>query len=373
MSGILTAMAPEAVGKRLKEGVGGDGNNHFELAYNLKIDFQLDTNRLEDLARLLIQKQVKLEPDVVNRVKGLYPQWGQYESEIFQLLKNPNLGYIPEDALWRWRYQTRLNDPLLWPKPDDFVRLSAEEKDADSGATFARRITDLQRKNYGYLMMFLKRFIALGGEITVGSDAQHRAVPGLSYHQELQLLVENAGMSPMQAIVSSTRNPARLLHKEKDLGTLEVGKLADLLLVRGDPLQNIRNLRNIENVIKDGKIMETGYHAGYTNPIPARLESGPGGATAFPVPIITSLTPKATTEGDAEVTVKVKGDKFAPGCVVSFDGRSVPLVSGSVNELTIKLARRDLAQAGTFRIIVTNPRTPGGGPSAPAYFYVKFR
>jgi imidazolonepropionase-like amidohydrolase len=70
----------------------------------------------------------------------------------------------------------------------------------------------------------------------------------------LRLMTE-AGMSPMEAIVASTRTAAACLGMEAELGTLEEGKLADLLVFDGDPLQNIAALEettNIEMVVKNG-------------------------------------------------------------------------------------------------------------------------
>jgi imidazolonepropionase-like amidohydrolase len=73
---------------------------------------------------------------------------------------------------------------------------------------------------------------------------------------ELQMYVERAGLSPMEAIVCATRNNARVLGLEQELGTLQEGKLADLLLVDGDPLEEITLLRDracIVTVLKGGR------------------------------------------------------------------------------------------------------------------------
>jgi imidazolonepropionase-like amidohydrolase len=73
---------------------------------------------------------------------------------------------------------------------------------------------------------------------------------------ELEMYVRKAGLSPMEAIVCATKNNAELLGLEDQLGTLEAGKLADLIVVDGDPLQDISVLRartNISHVFKGGK------------------------------------------------------------------------------------------------------------------------
>ncbi len=63
------------------------------------------------------------------------------------------------------------------------------------------------------------------------------------------------GLSPMDAIRSATLNAAQLLGQERDLGSIAVGKFADLIAVEGDPLQNVELLRDVRGVIKGGKVM----------------------------------------------------------------------------------------------------------------------
>jgi imidazolonepropionase-like amidohydrolase len=79
-------------------------------------------------------------------------------------------------------------------------------------------------------------------------------VIGKGLHKELELMVE-AGISPMEAIIAGTRNAADNLGKANELGTIESGKLADIIAVSGDPLKDIGDTREIKLVIKDGKIL----------------------------------------------------------------------------------------------------------------------
>ena len=74
--------------------------------------------------------------------------------------------------------------------------------------------------------------------------------------KELEIYVK-LGMKPMEAIMTATRNAAHALKMEKELGTVEVGKLADIVAVKGDPLKNIACLqekKNIQMVMKEGRI-----------------------------------------------------------------------------------------------------------------------
>ena len=78
-------------------------------------------------------------------------------------------------------------------------------------------------------------------------------VPGISLHQELRLLVD-AGLTPLQALQSATLNPARVLGWEGSLGTVEPGKLADLVLLDANPLADIGHTRRIRAVVADGRL-----------------------------------------------------------------------------------------------------------------------
>ena len=82
--------------------------------------------------------------------------------------------------------------------------------------------------------------IAMGTDTGVG--------PHGSNVEELRLMVEN-GMTPMQAIVASTMTAAECIHMDRDIGTLETGKLADLLVVKGNPLEDISILEDKSNLL----------------------------------------------------------------------------------------------------------------------------
>jgi len=91
-----------------------------------------------------------------------------------------------------------------------------------------------------------------GAKIVVGShsDVPH-AKRGWAYQRELELLVES-GLTPMQALVAATMENARYFRIADRLGSVEAGKLADIILVEGDPLKNISNMRHIKRVMLNG-------------------------------------------------------------------------------------------------------------------------
>ena len=90
-----------------------------------------------------------------------------------------------------------------------------------------------------------------GGSLWSGAPG---VVIGKAVHKELELLVET-GMSPMAAIVCGTKKTAENLGQGKELGTIETGKLADMIAVSGNPLEQIGKTRDIKMVIKDGVIV----------------------------------------------------------------------------------------------------------------------
>ena len=78
---------------------------------------------------------------------------------------------------------------------------------------------------------------------------------GFSLHDALAEL-NNAGLTPMEALQAATSNPARLLGKEKEFGTVQTGMLADLVVLDADPLQQIANTRRINAVVVNGRLLD---------------------------------------------------------------------------------------------------------------------
>jgi len=95
-----------------------------------------------------------------------------------------------------------------------------------------------------------------GVEFLAGTDTPNPyCFPGFSLHDELARLVE-AGLSPMEALQTATLNPARYFDRLQDVGTVQPGKLADLVLLNANPLQDIHNTTNICAVVANGRFYD---------------------------------------------------------------------------------------------------------------------
>lgn len=112
-------------------------------------------------------------------------------------------------------------------------------------------VTDKARQHAGHHFESFARAAKAGVRIAAGTDAGTPYNPHGDISLELALMVE-LGFPPMQALIAATRNAAVNLDILHELGTIEVGKLADLTLVDGDPLEEIASLRRVKLVVKDG-------------------------------------------------------------------------------------------------------------------------
>jgi hypothetical protein len=121
--------------------------------------------------------------------------------------------------------------------------------------SFGRRPEDVEiaGRQWTASMNVLRALHRAAVPIVAGTD---QAVPGHSLHRELELYVE-AGFTPMEAIQAATVVPARAMRLEKEVGTLAAGKRADLIIVEGDPLTDIRAIRRLASVMTAGRLYET--------------------------------------------------------------------------------------------------------------------
>ena len=122
------------------------------------------------------------------------------------------------------------------------MRNDSEEVEGD-----ARRIFDIARAN-------TRRAHKMGVGIVCGTDSGGPGgLHGAGVPREIEIINE-CGLTPMQSIQAATRNAADCIGQSANLGKVEKGKLADVIVVAGDPLRDISNLRKIDLVVRDGVV-----------------------------------------------------------------------------------------------------------------------
>ena len=285
---------------------------------------------------------------------------------------NPTLTRgTPESREWFDEVKRLLEDPV-----SHFITAARRESwlDAIESADTEEYPSRMRRRaeSLAKVREFIRRFAGAGGKVVTGPDSGPRSSPtniaGLAMAVEMEGLV-NAGLTPMQAILASTKWSAELLHKEGDLGTVEPGKLADLIIIEGDPLADIRAVSKVETVILDGKVVDTRLDPNFRNPLPRTFyvdtpleDRGPE---------LSKISPGTARAGNAGLTIELTGEGFTPRTIVRFDTTDLP--TQFVNDSTVRavLAGGLLRNAGTYAITAVNPGS-GGGPSNTSYFLVNF-
>lgn len=117
---------------------------------------------------------------------------------------------------------------------------------------------DLNRKMFALQLKVVKQLHQSGVKLLAGTDFPNPyCFPGFSLHDELQLMVQ-AGLTPLQALQTATINPAQFIGNIKDYGTVESGKVANLVLLSSNPLDDIRNTKTISGVLVNGKYLNSG-------------------------------------------------------------------------------------------------------------------
>jgi imidazolonepropionase-like amidohydrolase len=144
-----------------------------------------------------------------------------------------------------------LNQPIDTFEPG--IRKVARELETPLGGFgSAPEFAAQRRRQFDEEVAIVGRLHRAGIPIVAGTD---QSVPGHSLHREIELYVK-AGFSPLEALQAATVVPARVMGKESDSGTIEPGKRGDLIVLDGNPLDDIHNTRRIYRVVTGGRVFD---------------------------------------------------------------------------------------------------------------------
>lgn len=170
---------------------------------------------------------------------------GTWQTPTFTVLRA--LAFLDDPAF--------TGDPRMKYMPP-FVRSFWNPKNSPTMKQLTAEDFASQKKLFARQLEMVGAMQRAGVGILAGTDTLNPYVfPGFSLHDELGLLVK-AGLTPMQALQAATRNPAKYLDKLDSVGTVEKGKLADLVLLDADPLADISNTKKIAAVIVGGRLLD---------------------------------------------------------------------------------------------------------------------
>ena len=187
-----------------------------------------DQQRCESLIKLLAQNQTWQVPTLAWQRGGTF-------LDQRDLKHDPLDKYVP--AYWRDVTWHRFTDEMM---PD-----------------LLRDPLALRQDYFAHNLQIVGAMHRAGVPFMAGTDTAPGVyiVPGFSLHDELANFVE-AGFTPMEALQTATSNPARFLGMEASFGAVEPGKIADLVLLSANPLEDIRNTRKISIVVANGHIFD---------------------------------------------------------------------------------------------------------------------
>jgi imidazolonepropionase-like amidohydrolase len=196
-------------------------------------------------------------PEGTGYMSKLDVQSGPVHDMILDLVKHhvALTSTLPIFEMWvpgRPSIQQRVLDVLSPDARTLFLSTKLQQSDGASIQTWYHSDYSPQRAAFKKEMEFEYAFVRAGGILLAGEDPSWPGVvAGFGDQRELELLVE-AGFSPLEAIRIATWNGAQYLGERQRIGSLAVGKQADLIVIAGDPSRKIEAIENVEIVFKDG-------------------------------------------------------------------------------------------------------------------------
>ena len=303
----------------------------------------------DDLTLLAAMDTAKADAAIAQMVKkGVY----------FDSLLRSGLNFAHKEKFQQQDMDLLLNTPALRYIPLNY-RLGIIKEYNQVGLYWfddlpAERKAEV-RKGYANAVEFTRRYAKAGGKMITGSDTI--STGGLSLHQSLEILSREVGLSPMDALLTVMKHPVDL-YKLKDVGSVQAGKIADLIVLSKNPLEDIRNTRSIDHVIQNGEVRETFFHPDFINPVPRPDPERT--SHLFTSPIINSVAPRMARQGGADTTITISGTGFLPYSTAYFKEMPLATTFKSRFELSAVVPDRLLTEVGTFPIHVENPEGPVG-------------
>ena len=283
---------------------------------------------------------------------GAYYQTENFDAVIGAMVER-NVAWTPTIAKWlrplspsAKRFRDRENEILNDPNADLPAAVRAVTDNSYDKLLKRYKPEQLEQAKIGYekASEFIRRFVQAGGILKEGSDPP-RGMAALLMHQALVMDVE-AGVPPMTAIQAATLNVARTFRKDKDYGSVERGKVADLSIVDGNPLEDIWMTQNVKMVIIDGNVIDIGFQR-YKNPIPSFY-------SYQSLPLDLEISPLFLIEGSGPTTLKVRGEGgMWPFHRVMLNGEPLPTSFVSKDELKAVIPPEAIAKAGSYIVTLT--------------------
>jgi hypothetical protein len=232
LTGVLRACAKDEA-HLMREQLHGGGKKETptqsaarELAWERELLQTYSAKKATELSEEFVRNQTWQVPTLVLLRNVAYPT-----PETDSISKDPRTKYVPRSLVERWL--ASLEDRTV----------------IGQGEVLNAALLQKSMEVVGFMQ-------SSGVRIMAGTDTGAPYVfPGSALHDELALLVQ-AGLTPMQALQAATKGPAEFLGKTQTQGTVETGKFADLLLLDGNPLDDIRNTQKIRAVILRGKLLD---------------------------------------------------------------------------------------------------------------------
>lgn len=203
-------------------------------------------NHIQYLPKVLLPKDYKRQPGVVPQIDLNSDR----AKETFGFFKDHHTVFDPTMVVFEWIFHSSAV-PFAQFEPGA-AKLPSELMAPINNTGLPPEQAGAGQANIDLFLRIIGALHKEGLDIVAGTD---QVVPGHSLRRELELYVK-AGFTPMEAIQAATVVPARIMKVDRDLGTIETGKTADMILVDGDPLADISNLRNTRFVVAKGKIYD---------------------------------------------------------------------------------------------------------------------